>query len=370
EVQNRQKVPSFLFQDDWRVTPTFTLNLGLRYDYFAPIVGKHNVQANFDYSTPPSALPPDGLLQAGVNGNSRGLVKIDKMNFAPRIGFAKTFNSKTVVSAGGGIFWSGQEIKTAGPLQLAYNLPFYYQPDFRTDGIITPTVTVSGGFPAANVNQAINPGVTSLGSSPTNTQAFLSTPSYIEYNLSVQRALPKEMSLEVSFAASKGTHLQSVLDYNQDQVPGPGDPQTRRPYPNYGSFTSMVDRGNSKYFAGQMRLEKQMSHGLHFLSSFTWSKAYDDQAEICCAGPPPNSWDVPSEMGLADFNETLRWSFSGDYALPFGSGQRFASGANSAMNQIIGGWYLGGIYSLGSGFPFSPSLSSDPSNTGTQGSVR
>ncbi len=369
EVQNRQKVPSFFFQDDWRVTPTFTLNLGLRYDYFAPIVGKHNVQANFDFSTPSSALPPTGLLQAGVNGNSRGLVKIDKMNFAPRIGFAKTINNKTVLSAGGGIFWSGQEIKTAGPLQLAYNLPFYYQPDFRSDGI-TPKIKVSTGFPAANINQALNPGVTSLGGSPTNTQNFLSTPSYIEYNLSIQRALPHEMSLEVSYAGSKGTHLQSVVDYNQDQVPGPSDPQLRRPYPNYGSFTSMVNRGNSDYESGQVKFEKHSGHGLYFLSSFTWGKAYDDQAEICCAGPPPNTWNLPSEMGLADFNETLRWVLSYDYLLPFGQGQKYLGGASSAVNQIIGGWHFGGIYTLGSGFPFSPSLGYDSSNTNTQGSVR
>ncbi|HEV2353268.1 MAG TPA: hypothetical protein VGR89_03450, partial [Puia sp.] len=359
EVQNRQKVPSVYFQDDWRVTPTLTLNLGLRYDYFSPIAGKHNVQANYNYATNQLVVAggqcPSGATYC-VNGNSRGLVTVDKGNFAPRIGFAKTIHN-TVISAGGGIFWSGQEIKTAGPLQLAYNLPFYYQPSFTSDGV-TPKITVSGGFPAANLNQAVNPGVTSLGGSPTNTgnNPILRTPSYIEYNLSIQQALPDRMSLELSYAGSKGTHLQSVLDYNQDQVPGPGDPQTRRPHPNYGSFTSMVDRGNSKYYSGQVKLEKQAGQGLYFLSSFTWGKAYDDQAEICCAGPPPNSWDVPSEEGLADFNETLRWVLSFDYLLPIGSGQKLLGGAKGVANQVIGGWHFGGIYSLGSGFPFSPSL--------------
>jgi hypothetical protein len=132
----------------------------------------------------------------------------------------------------------------------------------------------------------------------------------------------------------------------------------------------MVDRGNSKYYAGQAKLEKQAGHGLFFLSSFTWGKAYDDQAEICCAGPPPNSWDVQSEQGLADFSETFRWVFSYDYLLPIGSGQRFAGGVNRVVNQIIGGWHIGGIYSLGSGFPFSPALGYDSSNTASQGSVR
>ncbi len=228
EVQNRQHIPSAFFQDDWRVTPTFTLNLGLRYDYFSPIVGKHNVQANFNYAT-------GQIEQAAVNGNSRGLVTVDQDNFAPRIGFAKTIHKNTVVSAGGGIFWTGQEIKTAGPLQLAYNLPFYYQPEFVSSPLSSATslITVSGGFPASSPTQAINPGVTSLGGSPTNTgpNPDLSTPSYIEYNVSIQQALPGRMSLELSGAGSKGTHLQTILDYNQDKVPGPMDVQSRRPYP-------------------------------------------------------------------------------------------------------------------------------------------
>ena len=145
------------------------------------------------------------------------------------------------------------------------------------------------------------------------------------------------MSLELSYAGSKGTHLQSVLDYNQDKVPGPGDPQANRPLPTYGSFTSMVDRGNSKYYSGQAKLEKKSVKGIYFLNSFTWSKAYDDQAEICCAGPPPNSWDVPSEEGLADFNETLRWVLSYDYLLPIGTGQKLLGGANGALNEVVGG---------------------------------
>ena len=147
-TQNRQYIPSAFFQDDWRATPTLTLNFGLRYDYFQPIVEKHDQQANFSYVT--------GQLEvAGQNGNSRSLTIPDHFNLAPRIGFAKTIHKNTVISAGGGVFWSGQEVRES--TQLSYNEPFEYNPTFVSDGI-TPLITVSGGFPAFSANSANGPG--------------------------------------------------------------------------------------------------------------------------------------------------------------------------------------------------------------------
>jgi hypothetical protein len=354
EVQNRQYVPSAFVQDDYKVSHTLTLNLGLRYDYFSPIVAKHNQQANFDYQT-------GQLVVAGQNGNSRGLTTPDHLNFAPRVGFAKTFANNTVLSGAYGIFWSGQEIRTAATLQLAYNLPFYYQPTFTSDGI-TPLLTVSGGFPPLNPLDAPDPGVTSV-------DVRLKTPNYQEWNLSVQQALPAQTVLELSYAGSKATHLQSLVDRNQDMAPGPGDVQSRRPYPNFGPFAAIENRGNSGYNSMQVKVEKRASHGLYFLSSFTWSKAFNDQPEICCNQPwPQNSWNIAADKGLADFNQNLRWVLSYDYLLPFGKGHRL--GGSRAADLLVGGWHVGGIYSLASGFPFSPQMGFDTSNTGSQGLVR
>ena len=356
EMGNRQHVPALFAQDDWKVTRRLTLNLGLRYDYFSPIVEVNNRQSNFDYAT-------GTLIQAAQNGASRALVNADKANFSPRIGFAftPTDNSDTVIRGAYGIFFSGQEIRTAAPLQLAYNLPFFYEPSFVSDGV-TPVITVSEGFPSLDPSLAVNPGVTSVDPN-------LHTPYYQSWNLAVQRALPGAISIEVAYAGSKGTHLQAVTDRNQVPVPGPDDIQPRRPYPFYGGFTSIQNLGSSNYNSLQIKGEKRLSHGLSFLSAFTFSKAINDLPEICCAAPfPQNSYDIPAERGPADFDQRLRWVFSFDYEIPFGGSKSKIS--NRAVDALLGGWHVGGIYTLASGFPFSPLLGTDPSNTGTQVAVR
>jgi len=338
------------------VTPRLTLNLGLRYDYFSPTVEANHRQSNFDYAT-------GTLLVAGQNGASDSLVTGDKANFSPRLGFAwtPTASGNTVIRGAYGIFFGGQEIRTAAPLQLAYNLPFFYEPAFTSDGV-TPVITVSQGFPTLDPSQAVDPGVTSVDSR-------LQTPYYQSWNLAVQRSLPGEISLEVAYAGSKGTHLQGVTDPNQVPVPGPGDIQPRRPFPTFGSFTAISNIASSNYNSLQVKAEKHASHGLYFLSSFTYSKAINDLPEICCAAPfAQDSYNLAAERGRADFDQKLRWVLSFDYELPFGGSRSHLN--NRAVDLAFGGWHLGGIYTLASGFPFSPYLGFDPSNTGTQAAVR
>jgi Carboxypeptidase regulatory-like domain len=357
DLGNRQHVPNFFAQDDFKVNRHLTLNLGLRYEYFSPIVEVHDKQSNFDYET-------GQLVVANRDGASRGLVTADKHNFAPRIGFAWSprDSGNSVLRGAYGIFYSGQEIRTAAPLQLAYNVPFFSRPSFISDGI-TPILTVSGGFPPVDPANAVDPPVTSV-------DERLETPYYQQWNLAVQQALPWQMSIEVAYAGSKGTHLQVVTDQNQVVTPGPGDVQSRRPFPEFGSFTSIQNRGNSTYHSFQLKAQKRFSSGLSFLSAYTWSKAINDLPEICCAAPfPQNSYDLRAEKGLADFDQRHRWVTSFDYALPFGRGRRHNI-ENGVLDALAGGWNVGGILTIASGFPFSPVLGFDPSNTGDQGLVR
>ena len=168
----------------------------------------------------------------------------------------------------------------------------------------------------------------------------LKTPYYQEWNFAIQQALPAAMSVEVAYAGSKGTHLQVLTDQNQAIAPGPGDIQSRRPYPNYGPFAAIQNRGNSTYHSLQLKVQKRYSQGLSFLSSFTYSKAINDLPEICCAQPyPQNTYDLRAEKGPADFDQRLRWALSFDYELPFGKGRQFLT-SNRLLDLAFGGWHL------------------------------
>ncbi len=354
---NRQRTFGGFVQDDYKVSPSLTLNLGLRYDYTTPITEAHNRQSNFDFAT-------GQLVVAGQNGASAGLVRTDKADFAPRLGLAWSpfAGRKTVIRAGYGRFFSYQEIRTGDPLQLGYNLPFFFEPSFVSDGV-TPILTVSGGFPSLNVNQAKFAGVTS-------NDWRLHAPVIDEWNFNIQQQLPAGVLFEVAYVGSKGTHLQVLVDHNQDPVPGPGDVQSRRPYPQWGPFTSIENHGNSSYHSLQLKAEKRLSRGLMFLSAFTYGKAINDQPEICCNGPwPQNSYNLKAEKGLADFDNRLRWVSSFDYELPLGKGRRYLNNSR-AGDLILGGWHVGGIFTFRSGFPFSPLMGYDPSNTGSNGLTR
>ncbi len=357
---NRQHVYGGFIQDDFKVSSALTLNLGLRYDYTGPAFESHDRQSNFDYST-------GQIVVANRNGQSRGLVNADKLDFAPRLGFAYSpfADHKTVLRGGFYRAYNYQEIRTGDPLQLGYNLPFFFEPSFVSDGI-TPVLTLNGpnaGFPSLDISQAKLAGVTS-------NDARLHAPVFDGWNFNLERELPGQAAVEIAYVGSKGTHLQVLVDHNQDPTPGPGDVQSRRPYPQYGVFTAIENHGNSTFHSFQVKVTKRTSHGLSLLSAFTYGKSINDQPEICCSSPwPQNSYNLAAEKGLSDFDERRRWVTSFLYELPVGHGKRYLSNSRY-LDLALGGWNVNGILTFRSGFPFSPLMGYDPSNTGSVGMVR
>ena len=355
---NRQHTYGAFVEDSYKVLPNLTLDLGLRYDYATAVYDAKHRQSNFDYTK-------GIIVPAGTPGYPKNLATTDKYDFAPRIGLSyRPFQSRPmVIRAGYGRFFTFQEIRTGDPLQLAYNLPFFFEPTFQSDGLTPSQVTLATGFPALGPSQAPFAGVTSQDWNP-------HTAVYDEWNLNIEYQLPGQIVISPAYVGTKGTHLQVLMDRNQIPIASPTFDQSRRPYPQYGPFTSISNRGNSTYHAIQLKAEKRTSHGLYFLSAFTYSKAINDQPEICCNAPwPQDSYNLQAEKGLADFDNRERWVTSVDYELPVGRGKPFLN-QGGALGKILGGWHIGGIVTFRSGFPFSPAMGYDPTNTGSQGLLR
>jgi outer membrane receptor protein involved in Fe transport len=362
---NRQHSYGAFVEDTYKAAPNLTLDLGLRYDYATPLYEAHNRESNFDYTT--GKIIPDG-----TPGYPKHLSNVDKADFAPRIGlsYSPLPSRPLVVRAGYGRFFVFYEIRTGDPLQIDYNLPFFFEPSFQGDGQnlpMTPTgtpVDLTHGFPIPlDPSQAFS-GVTSQ-------DWRLHTGVYDQWNLNLEYQLPGNILITPAYVGTKGTHLQSLIDRNQINGPQTTFDQSLRPYPLYNGFTSIVNRGNSTYHAFQLKAEKRTSQGLYFLSAFTYSKSINDQPEICCNSPwPQNSYNLGAEKGLSDFDNRTRWVNSVDYALPVGKGQKYLNRGGVA-DAVLGGWHLGGIITFRSGFPFSPLTGNgDPTNTGSQGLLR
>jgi len=363
---NRQHTYGAFVQDTYRATSKLTLDLGLRWDYATPVYESQHRQSNWDYTK-------GILVPAGTAGYPKNLETTDKDDFAPRIGLAYSpFPSKPFVIRGGyGRFFVFYEIRTGDPLQVDYNLPFFFEPTFNSDGITPSQVTLTSGFPALNPSEAPFANVTSQDWNP-------HTPVYDQWNLNLEYQLPGQIVISPGYVGTKGTHLQVLRDYNQIPTPQSTYDPTLAPYCDptatlqcqYGTFTSITNRGNSTYHAFQIKAEKRASHGLYFLSAFTFGKAINDQPEICCNAPwPQDSYNIAAEKGLADYDNRKRWVNSVDYLVPVGKGQAFMNRGGLA-NAILGGWHVGGIITFRSGFPFSPAIGFDPSNTGSPGLQR
>jgi outer membrane receptor protein involved in Fe transport len=325
-------------QDDWKLRPRLTLNLGLRYDVAQPPVEKFDRYANFV----PSARR---TVAAGEPGYPRALVKTDYRNFAPRFGFAwrPWGGDQTVLRGGYGIFYSFDLQYTMYTYLGANAAPFtrleLFQ-DTRPGGL-----TLTAPFPSDRLGAA----PTAL--SPSGWEVENPTAYTQQWNLSVARELFGTWGVEASYVGAKGTHLSATLNLNQTIRTPQGNVQ---PFPGLSRVLYQSLGANSLYHALQLSVNKRLSQGLAFRSSLTWAKALDNATFGSAARQPQNPRDLQAERALADFDR--RWVSSSDfiYELPFGRGRRLGKGLNRTLEALAGGWQLNGILHFYSGRPFTP----------------
>ena len=355
--EEQSKVWAGYFQDDWKITPTLTLNLGIRYEVALPFTESQNHQANFVYA--PNSPLYGTLALAGQNGNSRQLINTDANNFAPRFGFARQIQPKTVVRGGYGLFY-GQDEGYGVVARMLGNAPFFVSVAFPSDQL-SPLLTLSGGFPANAVDprNAKNPSAVGY---PVN----FPLPYVQQWGLTVQRELFGGWVVEAAYVGNLGLKLVGARDLNQP-LPGPGTINPRRPFPLYGSIRAIEPYNRSTYEGLNLRAEHRYSRGFTTIAAYTWGHAIDVASSINGEDDysvlPQNSYNLKLERADAAFDIRRRLAISGIWDLPLGAGKPWVSHGIPAL--LLGGWSVEGLIETETGRPFNVVMSTDASNTGT-----
>jgi hypothetical protein len=349
------------FQDDWRMTPRFTLNAGLRYELTTVMKESNNLLGNFD--------PSVGLVQVGqqVKAPYNG----DHNNFAPRLGFAwDLFGSgKTILRGGGGVMYS----------LFPFNafIGYFGVDNAATPGIsVIPTgalgVTPGGGTIAAGTVDLPGSGLNYTGTGPVfNTATTLNcnpntggtpcsvlgvnpnlrTPYVSSWNLNLQQVVTSTMTLQVGYVGNHGTKLLSVYDVNQVNPQSPAEiacghcEQAGRPYNAQFPFLQFVNiLGNgyeSNYDGLQVNLTQKTKHGFSFVMGYTWSHTLD-QSSANRDPQPQNSLNPASEYGNSDMDIRNRFTFTATYEIP----------GRKTRGQLLEGWQINSILTLQTGQPW------------------
>ncbi|WP_263367586.1 TonB-dependent receptor [Edaphobacter bradus] len=386
-------------QDDWKVNPRLTLNLGVRYSYFAQPTDSNNLLSNFD----PSSFNPANAMTVSSTGvlclpnvtacaNSNGLnlghanpngdringiilgtpgnfghaspygakvATAQKGNFAPRFGFAYDVfgDGKTALRGGFGMAYDQSQVHPYENNAFS-NLPF----------VNVPTIPVTTFDNPAGGTAAVSTALPSVQGFSVHYQ----TPYTMQYSLDVQHAVSSTVMLDVGYFGSVSRHLEGVVDLNtlrpgtflakglsQYAVCSGGFTSTSceqqlnqiRPYPGYlnVNITSTIFTAN--YNGLQVKTTKKFSGQSYIDANYTWSRALTNSINDYVAAPQ-NVYNINGDYGRAVYDRTNIITFDGVYELPWYRDQK------GVVGHLVGGWQLTGLYTINSGLPLTVTLSS------------
>ncbi len=344
-VDSRLKMFSGFLQDDWKVTPKLTLNLGLRYDYATwPYEGRDRL-TNLD--------PVTGQLFTPANSPyGRSLIQPDKNNLAPRVGLAYQWNEGTVLRAGYGRFYMLFE-RAGSEDQLALNLPNLVQNNVTaaSNNATANNIRLRTGFNLSLNPAAVDPRLVRLRA--INPEAVM--PSIDQWNIGIQRRVYGNLVVTADYVGTKGTHLSVLRNLNQQLFNAAGVGTGVIPYPALGPIEYRDNGGNSNYHGGELTVEKRFSGGFTFRTAYTYSKSIDYAQEHLAAGGTgsftQNARDLRERRGPSDFDVRHRFVGSYIWELPFGKGRSYLH--DGALAHVLGGWRLSGLANVRSGRPFT-----------------
>ena len=389
---------SSYIQDDIKLTPRFTFNIGVRWDVMVPFHELNNNIVYFDANVPNPAA--DGRLGAATKfGYCIGCASSDRAyihwkHFSPRTGFSYQLNSKTVLQSGFSVNYLNGGAYEYGISKVAVNYGNLLLGSFTRNS----TGSTAPGFGSwdAGGNILPSPGATpfspSLGVGSSINAFDLNNDGVAPYvavwNIGIQRELPANMFLTANYTGNRGNHLPSQLNpidqvsqsYLAQYGSNLGQPyattgralgvplpystflndfptatiqQALRPFPQYTNIQNNFDmNGSSLYNALQVQVTKRYTNGLSFLVSYNLSKLMSNTNSgfTSFASPSLNKNNQKSEWTVDNNDQTHTVSIAATYELPFGKGRRFMN-HGGISNAVLGGWQISPLLSYGTGTP-------------------
>ena len=348
-----QKLHHLWFQDDIRLTSKLTVNVGMRYEYNEWPHHRRGRMGGFDaiggdfYWTGKNPI-------TGAPPNIRNTIADPQYrNFAPRLGFAYRLFPRTVIRSAYGIFFNppaGWEWSTGRG-----NWPYAISDNLTGINIAGATPTRADQFFGSFDPSKVTP------TAQHTIARDLQTPYMQNWNIGFEHQLTQTLMLDINYQGAKGTNLSSFLSTN-DPVPGPGDPNPRRPFPKAGAFSELKTIGSSRYHALTAKAEQRLWKGLTYIASYAYQKSIDLSSEFG-GSSPQNNQNIKADLAPSGFDQTHVFNSGYSYMLP---------GANmkSPLKWLVGGWQTTGIATLETGRPFNITLPFDNANIGARGSFQ
>ena len=357
----------FLFaQDDWKITRKLTLNLGLRYEFASPPRERDFQWANFDSASGKFITAKDGDLFA------QALIHPDRNNFAPRVGFAYSATSKTVIRGGYGIFYNHTNRLGREGL-LGFNPPFII--------LGNATISGSGTLKASNalfrLQDGIPAGFVDISRVDLTTVSrkaqdpFQRSPYVQQYNFGIQQETFKDLVFDLAYVGNRSLKLPSFRNLNPNtytfNAQGAAVVGARElsSLGLNGDIQVLENLGIANYNSLQAKLERRFSKGVTVLASYTYGKALTDSVDHLSTSGAGNGVDVGEfkepedphrrrlEYGPAEFDVNHRFVLSGVWQLPFGRGKAFGKDLSRGVDLLLGGWEFSPIFTAQTGLPLT-----------------
>ena len=368
-VHNYQYANNFFAQDTWRIRKNLTINYGLRYELFSPILNHGNSLSNF------TAANGGGFVTA-KDGDlfSRALVHPDRNDFAPRIGFSYQPMERVVLRGGYGAFYQ-HGVRIGSEAMLGLNPPFVIDGSLvQTNGSTTPAFILKNGFPASQ----FTPALVDLTKLQVRAQDPNQRTGYVnQISFGPQVQLSESTTLDVSYVGNFGRKMNRLRNLNQGRVTGfdsAGRPLTVFPFANLNgvlnstagnhSFLELATNdGNTNYNGLLVALRKRFSKGLAYGVSYTWSHNFADFVDNLTGGSTPaDAYNYSLERSNSPFDVRHRFIGHATWELPIGKGGLLLNNDGLA-SRLLGGWQMNAIVTLQTGTPFTVTAA-DNSATG------